>query len=121
MSESTESQDLSPDEAAAKIESGEVQLVDVRRDHEYEAGHLEGAVHIPLDDLPARAGELDGNKAILFHCRTGSRSAMATDAFRASGVEAYNLGGGLERWVDEGGALSPPGGTVAPSARPDNS
>ena len=121
MSESIDNQDLSPEEAAAKIEAGEIQLVDVRRDHEHAAGHLEGAVHIPLDDLPARASELDASKAILFHCKTGSRSGMATDAFRASGIEAYNLAGGLERWVDEGGALSPPGGTVVPSAQPDNS
>ncbi len=122
MSEETtaESTELEPERAAEMIESGDVQLVDVRQDFEWEAGRIPGAVHIPLDALPARAGELDRERPIIFGCRSGARSAMATDAFRASGFEAYNLGGGLEAWVEKGLAVEPDDGAVA-LPRPDNS
>ncbi len=57
---------------------------------------------------------------MIFQCRSGARSAMATDAFRASGVEAFNLEGGLEAWVEKGLEIEPDDGTVA-LPRPDNS
>lgn len=122
MSEETtaESTELTPERAAEMIESGDVQLVDVRQDFEWEAGRIPGAVHIPLDSLPARASEIDRERPVIFGCRSGARSAMATDAFRASGYEAYNLGGGLEAWVEKGLAVEPEDGAVA-LPRPDNS
>ena len=122
MSEETtaESTELDPERAAEMIESGDAQLVDVRQDFEWEAGRIPGAVHIPLDTLPARAAEIDRGRPVIFGCRSGARSAMATDAFRASGFEAYNLGGGLEAWVEQGLAVEPEGGAVA-LPRPDNS
>src|SRR5690349_1605717 len=98
----TESTALSPEQAAEMIESGEAQLVDVRQDFEWEAGRIPGAVHIPLETLPTRAGEIDRERPVIFQCRSGARSAMATDAFRASGIEAFNLEGGLEAWVERG-------------------
>jgi rhodanese-related sulfurtransferase len=115
----TESTELSPERAAEMIESGEAQLVDVRQDFEWAAGRIAGAVHIPLDALPARASEIDHDRPVIFQCRTGARSSMATDAFRASGIEAYNLTGGLEAWVDKGLALEGEGEVALP--RPDNS
>lgn len=121
MSETTATHELSADDAAKKIEAGEAQLVDVRRDHEYEAGHIEGAIHIPLDELPARASELDREMPIVFVCKTGSRSAMATDAFRESGIEAYNLVEGIEAWVEAGKPIEPADGHIAASAAKDNS
>lgn len=122
MSEETtaESTELAPERAAEMIESGDAQLVDVRQDFEWEAGRIPGAVHIPLDSLPARASEIDRERPVIFGCRSGARSAMATDAFRASGFDAYNLGGGLEAWVAKGLAVEPEDGTVA-LPRPDNS
>jgi len=63
--------------------------------------------------LPAEAGSLDRERRIVFYCRSGSRSAMATDAFRASGYDAYNMAGGLEAWVDSGLPIEPEGGRVA--------
>ena len=115
----TESTGLSPEQAAEKIESGEAQLIDVRQDWEWEAGRIPGAVHIPLETLPTRAGEIDRERPVIFQCRTGARSAMATDAFRASGIEAFNLEGGLEAWVEKGLTVEPDGGGVA-LPRPDN-
>ena len=99
------------------MEAG-AQLVDVRQDYEWEAGHIEGAVHIPLEDLPGRAGELDRDRPVVFGCRTGSRSAFATQAFREAGFDAYNLAGGLEAWVEHGRPIEPPDGAVA-GPRPD--
>jgi len=116
----TESTELSPEQAAAMLESGEAQLVDVRQDFEWEAGRIPGAIHIPLDVLPSRAGEIDRERPVIFSCRTGARSSMATEAFRASGIEAFNLGGGLEAWVESGREIEPGDGTVA-LPRPDNS
>ena len=122
MSEETtaESTELDPERAAEMIDSGEAQLVDVRQDFEWEAGRIPGAVHIPLDSLPARASEIDRERPVIFGCRSGARSAMATDAFRASGFDAYNLGGGLEAWVEKGLPVEPEDGAVA-LPRPDNS
>ena len=111
--------DIGPAEAADKIAAG-AQLVDVRQDFEWEAGRIPGAEHIPLERLPAAAERFDPERPIVFQCRTGARSAMATQVFRASGFEAYNLGGGLEAWVDEGREIEPDGGNVA-VPRPDAS
>lgn len=115
----TESTELTPERAAEMLESGDAQLVDVRQDFEWEAGRIAGAKHIPLDALPARAEEVDRDKPVIFQCRSGARSAMATQAFRASGIEAYNLAGGLEAWVEDGLTIEPADGSVA-QPLPDN-
>jgi len=94
------------------------QLIDVRQDYEWEAGHISEAVHIPLEQLPAQAESLDRDRPVVFQCRSGSRSAMATAAFRESGFEAFNLAGGLLGWVDEGRPIEPSDGKVA-GPRPD--
>jgi len=91
----------------------ELQLVDVREPYEREAGHIEGTRHIPLVQLAQEAGTLDAGEPVVFYCRVGSRSLMAAQALRASGLEAYSMSGGLRRWAEEGRPLSPEGGTVA--------
>jgi rhodanese-related sulfurtransferase len=91
----------------------QLQVVDVRETYEREAGHIPGSRHIELVQLSARAGELDGERPIVFYCRVGARSAMAAQAFRASGRRAHSLRGGLLEWVRQGGALAPEGGGVA--------
>ncbi len=109
--------DLSPAAASEKVAAG-AQLVDVRQDYEWEAGHIPGATHIPLEQLPARAGELDRDRPIVFQCRSGNRSGLAAEAFRAAGHEAFNLEGGLLAWVEEGREVEPDRGEVA-GPRPD--
>jgi len=109
--------ELDPAAAAQRVEAG-AQLVDVRQDYEWEAGRIAGAAHIPLEHLPSRADELDRDRPIVFQCRTGSRSAFATQAFREAGFEAYNLAGGLEAWVEDGRPIEPADGEVA-GPRPD--
>jgi rhodanese-related sulfurtransferase len=105
--------DLTPKRVAELLGDGEAQLVDVRRPDEHEAGRIAGSVHVELDRLPAEAAALDRERPIVFYCRSGSRSAMATDAFRASGYDAYNMAGGLEAWVESGLPIEPAGGRVA--------
>jgi rhodanese-related sulfurtransferase len=91
----------------------ELQVVDVREVYEREAGHIAGSRHIELVQLAGRAGELDGERAVVFYCRVGARSEMAAQAFRASGLRAHSLRGGLVRWAAEGRELVPEDGHVA--------
>lgn len=115
---SREASDLSPQRVAQLLEEGEAQLVDVREDYEWEAGRIAGARHIELERLAGRAEEIDRDRPVVFQCRLGARSAMATAAFRAAGWDAYNLKGGIQAWVDAGGPIEPEDGRVADHARP---
>jgi rhodanese-related sulfurtransferase len=90
------------DVAAAWSMRNGVVLLDVRAEDEWTAGHAPGAVHIPLADLPARAGEIDGTRPIVCICRSGNRSARATAWLRARGVDAINMAGGMRAWADAG-------------------
>jgi len=112
-----EETEISPARASELIASG-AQLVDVRQDYEWDAGHIDGATHMLLETLPARADELDRDRPVVFVCRSGSRSSFATSAFREAGFEAYNLAGGTLEWVEDGREIVPPGGEVA-GPRPD--
>ena len=105
--------ELEPGRVAEMLEQGEAQLIDVREPYEYEAGHIAGAVHIELEHLAGRAGEIDKDRPVVFQCRMGRRSALATQAFAASGYDAYNMAGGLLAWDEAGLPLEPEGGKVA--------
>lgn len=108
-----EGTELAARRVAELLERGEVQLVDVREPHEWEEGRIAGASHIELERLAGRAAEIDRDRPVVFQCRLGARSAMATAAFRAAGWEAYNLTGGLQAWVEAGLPLDPADGRVA--------
>jgi rhodanese-related sulfurtransferase len=105
--------DVDPERAKALIEGDEVQLVDVREPHEWEAGRIAGARHIELERLAAEAESLDRGRPVLFYCRVGARSGMAASAFRRAGFEAYSMGGGLTEWDRREYPLEPEDGTVA--------
>jgi rhodanese-related sulfurtransferase len=98
---------------AGMISDGDVELIDVRHDYEYEAGHLPGARHIELNDLTASAESLPRDRPVVFYCRTGNRSGMAAEAFHQAGYDAHNLAGGISAWVDVENALEPEDGVVA--------
>ena len=91
----------------------DLQLIDVRESYEHEAGHIAQARHIELERLASQADTLDRERPVYFQCRLGVRSAMATQAFRASGYEAYSMQGGLMAWADAGLPLAPEDGRVA--------
>jgi rhodanese-related sulfurtransferase len=105
--------DLTPQQVKELVESGEAQLIDVREAYEWEAGRIAGARHIELEHLAGRSGEIDKDVKVVFQCRVGRRSAMASEAFGASGYDAYNLAGGIQAWVDAGLPLEPEDGQVA--------
>jgi rhodanese-related sulfurtransferase len=94
--------DLSPDQAAELVASGEAELIDVREPYEREAGHIPGSRHVELGSLTERAGELPAERPLVFQCRVGARSAMAAFAFRRAGFDAHNLDGGIVGWAARG-------------------
>jgi rhodanese-related sulfurtransferase len=105
--------DLAPEQVSEMLAKGEAQVVDVREPYEWEAGHIAGVRHIELERLASRADEIDKEHPVIFHCRLGRRSAMATEAFLASGYDAYNMTGGILAWADRGLPLEPEDGHVA--------
>jgi rhodanese-related sulfurtransferase len=102
-----------PREVYDLLARGEIQLVDVRQSYEHEAGRIAGDRLLELGDLAARAQEIDRTKPVVFYCRSGARSAMATEAFRGAGFDAHNMLGGLLDWHAAGLPLDPPDGYVA--------
>ncbi len=106
-------EDVPPDRVAELHSRGEIDLVDVREPYEHEAGRIAGARHIELTRLSQEAGSLDAERPVVFYCRSGGRSAVATQAFRASGFQAFNMSGGLLAWEKRGLPLEPDGGSVA--------
>lgn len=73
-------------------------ILDVREDDEWAAGHIDGAVHIPLHELPGRLAELPDTDTLVVTCRSGGRSSKATAYLLSSGINAVNLGGGMKAW-----------------------
>jgi rhodanese-related sulfurtransferase len=106
-------EELTPRQVADLLQNGDTQLVDVREPYEHEAGRIAGDLHIELDRLPEQAGSLDRDRPVVFYCRSGSRSALAAQAFGASGFSAHNLTGGLQAWVKDGLPIEPADGRVA--------
>ncbi len=105
--------DITPEQAAALRRDRDAQLIDVREDYEWDAGRIGGARHVVLGEVAAQASTIEKDRPVVFYCRVGSRSAMAADAFRGAGYEAYSLHGGLEAWSGEGRPLEPDDVTVA--------
>lgn len=103
-----------PVEVLRRTEAGEATLVDVRSQHEWDAGRIAGATHVELNDLTARAEEL-GGAPLIFYCRGGRRSEMAATAFREAGHDAVSMSGGLSAWSEAGLPLDPENGYVAES------
>jgi rhodanese-related sulfurtransferase len=105
--------ELSPQQVQEMLGGGEIELIDVREPYEWDAGRIPGAQHIELERLASRAEQVPADRRVVFQCRLGIRSAMAMQAFRASGWDAYHLKGGIQAWVDSGLPLEPEGGYVA--------
>lgn len=102
----------------------DVQIVDVRYPNEWEAGRIEGAVHIPLDDLDDRLEEMDRSRRVVTVCRSGNRSANAAEVLAAEGFRAENLDGGMDAWAAAGLPFATPDGrpgtVVEPEPPPDD-
>ena len=77
-------------------------VLDVREGDEWAAGHIEGAIHIPLSELSGRLPELPDADPLVVVCRGGGRSARATAYLQQIGIEAVNLDGGMKAWDGAG-------------------
>jgi len=100
---------------AARLD--QLQLVDVRQRDEWEAGHIEGAVHIPDVELAERVDELDRSRPVITLCRAGTRADEAAEWLRGQGFDAQSLEGGLVVWKWAGLALTGP--IAAPDVPPE--
>jgi adenylyltransferase/sulfurtransferase len=89
------------EELKRRIDAGNVPFIlDVREPHEYQICNLGGHL-IPLNDLPKRLSELDSNREIVAHCRSGMRSAKAVEFLRQAGFgDVRNLAGGILAWAE---------------------
>jgi rhodanese-related sulfurtransferase len=103
--------EIAPADAADAIAAGAL-VVDVREQVEWDAGHISGAVLIPLGELGGRVAELPRDRRMVIVCRTGSRSGYAADALHVAGYDAANLRGGLFAWAAGSHPLEPDGGYV---------
>ncbi|HTP22703.1 MAG TPA: rhodanese-like domain-containing protein [Mycobacteriales bacterium] len=106
-------EDYTPQQVADLMAQGEVQLIDVRQPEEHDAGRIAGDRLVVLSDLAGVVDSIDRQRPVVFYCRTGSRSAMATEAFRGAGFDAHNMLGGLLDWHAAGLPLEPANGHVA--------
>jgi rhodanese-related sulfurtransferase len=109
-----ETREVSREEAQKLIEGG-AQLIDVRADHEWEAGRIAGATHLPLAELVERTEEIDQDRPVVLYCRGGTRSTMATDALAEAGFDAVKLSEGIVGWEEASLPLEPEDGYVAES------
>jgi rhodanese-related sulfurtransferase len=89
----------------------DLQLLDVREPYEWNEGRIEGAIHIPLQQvLDGRAEGLDPGKPVLIYCRTANRSEVAKVMLEARGFDASIMEGGSEAWFAEGFPFTTPDG-----------
>jgi rhodanese-related sulfurtransferase len=81
-------------------------VLDVREDDEWAAGHIDGAHHIPMGELPGRVPDVvelaDASPELVIVCRSGHRSARVVAWLTQNGVDAVNLAGGMRAWTSAG-------------------
>lgn len=105
--------DLTAQQVAELHAQRSIQLIDVRQAYEWDAGRIAGARLVELGELAMQAESIGRDRPVVFYCRSGVRSAMATDAFADAGFDAHNMVGGLLAWDAAGLPVEPDGGYVA--------
>jgi rhodanese-related sulfurtransferase len=80
----------------------EVQILDVREADEWASGHIDGAVHIPMNEVPERLDEVDRDRPVVAVCHSGRRSGEVARYLNGVGITAENMPGGMEQWAAEG-------------------
>lgn len=86
-----------------RFQPGDHTLVDVREIEEWIMGHIPGAVHIPLDELPERIGEIPTGRPVVVVCAAGIRSLFGAELLLESGYpEVYSLDDGTYGWARRG-------------------
>lgn len=80
-------------------------ILDVREQDEWDAGHVENALHIPMGEIPVRLDEVPDDDRLVVVCRSGGRSARVVAWLAQNGYDAANLEGGMGAWLAEGRPL----------------
>ena len=73
-------------------------ILDVREKDEWNAGRIEGALHIPMAEVDTRSDEIDPTRTIACVCRSGARSGKITTMLRSRGYDVHNVDGGMRAW-----------------------
>ena len=84
---------------AARLADG-APVFDVRQPDEYEEAHVPGVQLVPLDQVPDRVSDFPTDDTVYVICRSGGRSAKAVEFLRTRGVQAVNVAGGTQGWID---------------------
>ncbi|WP_369132623.1 rhodanese-like domain-containing protein [Modestobacter sp. I12A-02662] len=93
-----------PSVPAAEVPQDAV-VLDVREDEEWAAGHIDGATHIPMGQVPSRLDEIPEADPLYVMCRGGGRSARVAAWLNQNGYDAVNVGGGMGAWDAAGRAI----------------
>jgi len=94
--------EVSPRDAEAAVQGGAL-LLDVREEWEWNEGRIPGAVHIPMNQVPARLEEIPADRDVYVYCKVGGRSARVVDYLRRHGRErSVNVSGGIDAWAEQG-------------------
>jgi rhodanese-related sulfurtransferase len=93
--------EVDADDARALVDHGAL-LLDVREPEEWEAGHAPEAEFVPLAQVPDAVDRLPRDRRIVVICRSGARSARATEFLNAQGFDAVNMSGGMKAWAATG-------------------
>jgi rhodanese-related sulfurtransferase len=92
--------EIGVDELDELVAAGQVRVLDVREDWEWRRGHVGGAIHVPLSQLPALMFQLPRDRPLAVICEHGERSLVATHYLLARGFEgSVSVGGGTAAWV----------------------
>jgi len=97
--------EMSPQDAAAKVKSGEAMIVDVREKDEWDEGHIPGATHMSRGTIELDIEEKvpDPNAMIICHCGGGGRSALAAETLQKMGYKnVRSMAGGFKAWKSAG-------------------
>src|ERR671935_1550312 len=84
------------------LDSGAVTILDVRQDKEWEGGHIPGAMHVHVADLPRRLAEIPSDLPVYAYCRSGQRAAIAASLLDGAGYRTVLVDGGFRDWQQRG-------------------
>jgi len=93
---------ITPDQLQQRLSTDDVTLVDVREVHEFRAGHVPGAINIPLALIPVRLHELPSDAELTIICQSGNRSMQACMWLAHQGRASVNVLGGTGTWIRAG-------------------
>ena len=95
--------EMSPQEVYDAIQTGQVMVIDVREQWEYEEGHIPGAKLIPMMEVENRLVEIPKDEHVIVTCRSGNRSSQIADFLSNKGYKLiHNMDGGFLSWKEAG-------------------